>query len=112
MPPIAEGGLEQLERAGDVGGDEFAGAIDRTVDMRFGSEVHDRIRLDTSESLPHGLGVTDVGLDEGEAGLTFEVCERGAVTRVGELIDDRDVVTTRDQKVGQICPDEASAAGD
>jgi hypothetical protein len=60
----------------------------------------------------HGLGVADIGLDEAEARLALQVGERGQIARVGELIDDRDDMAARDEKAGQIRPDEARAAGD
>ena len=37
--------MQKIERADDVGLDEFAGAVDRAVDVAFGGEVHDRIGL-------------------------------------------------------------------
>ena len=40
LPGIAAS-LEEMEGAVDVGGDEVAGASDATIDMAFGSEVHD-----------------------------------------------------------------------
>ena len=112
MPPVTQGGLEELEGAGDVGGDELPRAVDRAVDVRFGGQMHDRLRLGVSEGPAQGLGIADIGLDEGEAGLALQVGKGGQIAGVGELIDDRDVMSARDQEAGQIRPDEARAAGD
>ena len=43
--PIAQRLLQQREGADDVGLDEFAGAVDRAVDMAFGGEVHHGVGL-------------------------------------------------------------------
>ena len=110
--PVSEGRLKELEGSGDVGGDELARAVDRAVDVGFGGQVHDRLWLGGGEGPAHGLGIADIGLDEGEARLALQIGEGGQITRVGELIDDRDGMSARDQKSGQIRPDEARAAGD
>ena len=80
--------------------------------MGFSGQVHDRLGLGGGEGPAHGLGVADIGLDEGEARLALQVSKGGQIARVGELIDDRDGMAARDQKTGQIRPDEARAAGD
>ena len=41
--PVGTCGFKQVERADDVGLDEFAGGIDRAVDMTFCRQVHDGI---------------------------------------------------------------------
>ena len=66
--PVAAGGFQELERAGDVGADEVAGAVDRAVDVAFGGEVHDRVHLVPAQEVGHQRPVADVALDEGVAG--------------------------------------------
>ena len=109
---MAEGRLEKLESAGDVGGDEFTGAVDRAVDMRFGGQVHDGVRLGAGEGAAHGFGITDVGTYEREAWLALQVRKGGKVAGVGELIDDYDFMSFAMRKPGEIGTDEAGAAGD
>jgi hypothetical protein len=68
--------------------------------------------LGGSEGLAHRLGIADIGVNEFESRLTQHVSQGGLITGVGELIDDRDGVSTCDEKAGQIRPDEARAASD
>jgi hypothetical protein len=80
--------------------------------MGLSGQVHDRFRPGRRESPPHGLSITDVGPDESEARLPLEVGQRGKITRIRQLIDDRDGMAARDEESGQIRPDEARSAGD
>jgi len=109
---VTQSGLEELESARDVGGDELTRAVDGAVDVGFGGQVHNHFGLGRSEGLAHGLGVADIGLDKGESRLALEFRKGGQVTGVGKLIDDRDGMAARDQKAGQIRPDKARAASD
>ena len=43
--PIGTRSFQQVERADDVGLDEFTGRVDRAIDMTFGSQMHHSIRL-------------------------------------------------------------------
>lgn len=96
-PPVPEGGLEELEGAGDVGGDELARAVNRAVDVRLGSEVHDRLRRSGGEGPSHSLGIANIGLDEGEAPLALQVGKGGQVAGVGQPIDHRDTMAGRNE---------------
>lgn len=62
--------------------------------------------LDWAEDYPeayyHGILVADIGVDEGRALPPLQIGELGAIARIGELIKDRDGVTTRDKKTGQV----------
>jgi len=66
--PVGAGGFEQLIGADDVGLDEFGRAVDGTVDVRFGGQVHDGVRLEVQQRLADPLTIGDVGLEELIAG--------------------------------------------
>ncbi len=87
-------GLEQRVDAHDAGVQEGGRLEDGAVDVRFGGEVDDGVVL--GGELPHERLVGDVGLDEAVAlaggGVVGEAVQVGRVARVGELVDDRDVV--------------------
>ena len=56
--------LQQREGADDVGVDEFAGPVDRAVDVAFGREVHDGVGRVLIEQRPQRRAVADVDLAE------------------------------------------------
>ena len=104
-------GLEQHERALDVGADEISRRQDRPVDVRFGREVHDELRL----------------LDERTADRARLRCRRGrrrvprvvhdvvqvlAASGVGELVEGRDapVRVLRERVADEVAADESGAA--
>ena len=65
--PIAQRLLQQREGADDIGLDEFAGPVDRAVDMALGREVHHIARLVLIEQLPQRRPVADIDLREAVA---------------------------------------------
>src|SRR5438067_7828019 len=71
-----------------VGHDESLGAGDRTVDVRLGGEVHDRL------AAGHGLRHSDRILDRAmhEADLRLDVEQVLAPARVGQLVEHRHLV--------------------
>ena len=100
------GETEQHVGAVDVGLDELGGAEDRAVDVRLGGEVDDR--LYAGGGLGHGFGIADVALEELDVGAL----EVGAVPRVGQLVEDDDVIAGCGQTLREMRADEAGAAGD
>ena len=103
--------LEQLEGAEDVGANEALGIVDRTVDVRFGGEVHDAARPLGAEDLAHRRAVRDVGLHERETRVLLDVLQALAVARVGESVEDHDPVLGVDERVtNEVASDEAGAA--
>ena len=57
-------GFKQGEGADDIGADEIGRAVDRAVDVAFGGQMHDRVRVVGFEGLAHGCGVGDVGAEQ------------------------------------------------
>ncbi len=45
IPPISERRLEKVKSPDNIGLDKLTGAVDGAVDVAFGGEVHDRVRL-------------------------------------------------------------------
>ena len=58
--PVRAAGLEQVERALDVGAHERARALDAAVDVALGREVHDQLGLVLLEQRHPRLEVGDV----------------------------------------------------
>ncbi len=110
---VTAGGLEHREGADDVGLDEGAGAVDRTVDMALGGEMHDPVRLELRKEPANGGGVTDVGLGETIAGIGLKVVERVPVAGVSQRIHiEHRVLRGGDEQADKVAADEAGAAGD
>ena len=102
-----------MHRADDVRLKELFGAVDRSVDMAFGGEVHHGVRLVIDERCFHRSCVTDIDL---EMAVALVVCNLGNAALgcgVGHLVDIDDlVVGVVDQVTNNRRPDEAAAAGD
>ncbi len=79
--------------------DEFAGAVDGAVDVRFGGEVHDGARLMFGQEAADKIVVADVALDEGVAHITVQAGEVLAVAGVGELVEVDDGLLGLGQRV-------------
>ena len=93
--------LEQGHRPEHVGVHELLRAEDRAVDVGLGGEVDDRV---AAVSRPRdGFGVGDVADDELCAGAV----EIGGVPRVGQLVEDDDLVTACDEPLHEVRADEA-----
>ena len=81
--------------------------------MALGRQVGDHVRLELPQSLGHGLGVADVGLDKGIAVAGRHRLQRAEHARVGQLVIDQDLmVRMLDQPPHQGRADETGAAGD
>jgi hypothetical protein len=89
--PIAQRLLQQDEGTDDVGLDEFARTVDRTIDMAFGGQVHHEIGLVAIEQRANASAVADVDLGEGVARMSRALRNRGEVRGVGELVDVHDI---------------------
>ena len=57
---MAADSLQQVEGAGDVAADEFAGAGDRTVHMAFRRQMHHQVGIGLLNGSLHGLGILEV----------------------------------------------------
>ena len=72
----------------DIGLNEFAGAVDRTVDVRFRGEMHDVRRLEFGENAIHRRTVADVRFFKTETRIGGNFREIFQISRIGELIHD------------------------
>jgi len=80
---ITPGRLEQRIGSDDVGLDEFAGAVDRTVDVRFGGEMHDDVGPEIREDPVQRPAVADIGLFEAVTRIGGDFRQRFEVAGVG-----------------------------
>ena len=71
--PVPSGGVEQAQRADDVGLDERLGRIDGAVDVRLGGEVDHCVDLVFGEQPGHESLVANVALGENVAWIAGEV---------------------------------------
>jgi hypothetical protein len=103
--------LQQREGAHDVGLDEFAGAVDRPVDMAFRREIHDEVRLMPVEQRTKGGRVADIDLGKGVTRVSRRLRDRSEVCRIGELVDIDDIgAGAIEQMPDHGRPDEAGAS--
>src|SRR4051812_9211897 len=86
-------------RPDDVGADEFRRALDRTIHMGLGREMHDRVRRERIERALYGTTVADVGLGELIARVVLDRVEGGKARRVGQLVDIEDGPTLLEHKI-------------
>ena len=105
-------GFKQGVGAKDVGVKEITRAIDRSIDMRLGGEVHDGIWLKVGESGSHGLRLTDVGFKELVVRVVHNLIERGEVASIGQLVGIEDLMASGDEKSDEIGADESGSACD
>ena len=109
MAPCA---FEQLEGAGDVGGEEIARRFDRAIDVALGREVDDRARRVIAVHRRDGLGVGDVAAHEDDAIAVDDVAQVLEAAGVGEQVEhDEARVRIRERVAHEVAADEARAAG-
>ena len=109
MPPS---GFQQGEGADHVGLDEIGRRIDRSVDMTFRRQMHDRVGVVGLEHLPHRRRVRDVGANQQMAVVAAPVLERLLGRSVCHLVDiDHDVVSAAEQKAHHGGANETATAG-
>ena len=114
VQPYVPGGFEHGIRADDIGIDECPWPGDRTVDVRFGGEVHDRIDRFLTQQLRGQCGVTDIALDEAETWRLKDRVQTRQVPGVRERIEDDDgiVRVLFDPVLHEIRADKSCASGD
>jgi hypothetical protein len=69
--PIVERLLQQDERAHDVGLYKCGGTVDRAVDMAFGRQMQNDVRLELGQGRLHRRRVGDIRPDESKARLVL-----------------------------------------
>ena len=109
--PVAAGGLQEPERADDVGLNEVFRAVDGAVDMAFCGEMHDRPDRMLAEQRGDQIAVADVATHEDLAAVARDRLQILEVARVGEHveIDDR-LVAGGEPVEDEITADKAGAA--
>ena len=70
-PPVAQSGLQKRSGAGNIGTDEFTGAVNRTVNMRFCGKMEHGIRTKHVECRIHGGLVAYISLEKLTASRFF-----------------------------------------
>src|SRR5215471_18901294 len=105
--------LEQASRSFDVRANEGRGVENRTVHVRFRSEVHDCIECMLFEHLMHLGGVRNVTLDESISRVIRDFVEIAKIACVGQeiVIDDVRVLTLADKIADEARTDETGSAG-
>ena len=84
---MVERRLQQHTSPLDIGLDKFGRAVDRAVDMRFGREMEDGVRVKRLKGLRHRLPIADVGLTKRITRVRLDRPQRPKISRVGQLID-------------------------
>jgi len=102
-------GLQQRERADQVGLDEGGGVVQRVVVVGFGGEVHDDVGV--GDEPVDEVGVTHVADHERDT-VGRQPLERRLVSRVGEGVENDDPMLRVIEKVpNEVSADESGAAG-
>ena len=90
--PIAERLLQQDEGADHIGLYERGGPVDRAIDMAFCRQMQDDVRLEVGQRRLHRRRVGDIRPNEPKARMVLHRHERIEIARIGELIDDKDMM--------------------
>src|SRR5262245_46006394 len=90
--PMRERGLKQNIGSDDVGVDEFGRPIDRSVDVTFRRQMHDRLGFKTRENVSNSRTIADIGAAEMIPRMALDRSERSKIARVGQFIDHQHLV--------------------
>ncbi len=82
-------GLEQHIGADDIGVDELGRTIDRPVDVAFGGQMHDGVRIEVREDVSDAGAIADVGAAEAIPRMLLYCRKRGEIAGIGQLVDDQ-----------------------
>jgi hypothetical protein len=85
--PVIQRLLEQRVGALDISLDEFAGAIDRAVDMRLGGKMQHRVRLERAQQPGHGGAVADIAAMKAIARVVLDRLQRIEIGGIGQLVE-------------------------
>ena len=104
--------LQQGEGADHVGAHEIARTVDRAVDVTFGRQMHDHVRVVRLKRVAHGGGIGDIGADQNVTLVMPGFLQRLFRGGVGHLVDiDHDVTGLPDQMADHRGADETAAPG-
>jgi hypothetical protein len=112
---MPSGGVEQNTRADHVSMNEILGIVDAAIDVRFGSEVDDRIKWVLGQERVHLIGIRDIGFEKFVALAMFlrDSVQIREISGVSEHVD----VAHRSRLVmfqnipNKVAPDESTATG-
>ena len=111
--PVCERGFEQRQRADDVRLHELGRTVDRTVDVRLGREVHDRVRLMLAKEPLDERAVADVAVREDVVAVVAHGSQRVKIAGVRQLVEIDDALAAPGERIEhEVRADEAGAAGD
>ena len=83
---MATSGLQQDERADDIGLHEVGRSVDRAVNVAFRRQMHHSVRIMRLEHLAHRLGVADIGLHQKMPVMPETLLQRVFRRGVGHLV--------------------------
>ena len=85
--PVAQRFLQEGEGADDVGLNEVAWTIDRTIDMAFGRQMHHRVRLVFLEQLAQRRSLANALFFERVVRVAVSAGQRLEAGGIGQLVD-------------------------
>ena len=104
--------FEQRERAAEIGANHRLRREDAAVDVRFGGEVHDGIRLFFANGCSTTIGVADVAVHKAVALIAIDRRQILQIPGVGQLVEIDDVeIGIRDHHAHKRRADETGATG-
>src|SRR6516162_9237112 len=113
LAPMRERGLEQDIGTNNIGVDEIGGPIDRSIDMTFRRQMHDRVGVKTRKNVGDGRTIADIGEAEMITRMALHRSERGKIAGISQLVDDEHLVVGVSDKISHQCrPDEARSTSD
>ena len=111
--PVGAGGFQQAVGADDIGLDKRRRAVDGTVDMGFGGQVHDGVRLKLRQRGANRRLIDYIGLQELVARVIRDAGQGLQVTGVGQLVEvEHLVLGVVEQMADQCRANKARATGD
>ena len=69
---MRERGLEQHIGADDIGVDEIGRTVDRSVDVAFRRQMHDRVGIEARKNVGDGRTIADIGAAEAIARMSLD----------------------------------------
>ncbi|MNI51404.1 hypothetical protein D3C73_1061320 [compost metagenome] len=110
--PVVAHRFEQGQGADHIGLDERTGAVDGTIDMAFGGEVHHRIGLVFGQQAGHQRVVTDVAVHEHVVRIALQGGQGLQIARVGQRIQVDHPHALGDRFEDKVTANESGSAGD
>ena len=110
--PVTTHGFEEVKGADDVGLNELARAMNRTIDMALGSKVDNGARFNIGQQVGDEVTVADAAANKLMTWVAFEFFEVLEVAGVGEQVEVNHWLITLVKPVeNKIRSDEAGCSG-